>query len=163
MTTPSTIAVEVSRHIAAAPETLYDLVADLPAMSRYSPETTAVSWLDGHTEAAVGARFRGTNAIGSVRWTTKPVVTAAERGRRLAFRVPMGARSTWTYTFAPVDGGTLVTESVRTERSIPMIIKLFMRAAGVTDRNDHLQRGMTATLARLDHVARQTDPTHRKA
>jgi hypothetical protein len=148
-----TIDVEVSRVIAASPETLYDLVADVAAMSDYSPETTAVSWLDGHHTAVVSARFRGANAIGSVRWTTKPVVTAADRGRRFAFRVPSGARSTWVYRFEAVDGGTRVTESIRTERSVPTIIRLFTRLAGVTDRAEHLRAGMTTTLARLDAAA----------
>jgi uncharacterized protein YndB with AHSA1/START domain len=148
-----TIDVEVSRVIAATPETLYDLITDLPTMGAYSPETTAVSWLDGHRSATVGARFRGANAIGSVRWTTKPVVTIAERGRRFAFRVPSGARSTWAYQFEAVEHGTRVTESIHTERSNPAVIRVFMRMAGVRDRPEHLRTGMTTTLARLDAAA----------
>jgi hypothetical protein len=58
--------------------------------------------------------------VGWLRWTTTPVVTVAEPGRRFAFRVPSGAVSTWSCRLAEVPGGTEVTESVRTERSVPL-------------------------------------------
>ncbi len=66
MTGPSTVSV----FVAAPPETVYDLVADLTRMGEWSPETTEVRWLDGATQAKVGARFRGTNRNGFRRWST---------------------------------------------------------------------------------------------
>ena len=84
-----------------------------------------------------------------MRWSTKPVVTAAEPGRRFAFRVPSGAGSTWTYDLVETAGKTQVTESVRTERSVPGFVVVLMRLVGVTDRAEVLRSGMTETLARL--------------
>lgn len=149
MSQEPTLHLTVSRHIAASPEAVYDLVSDVTAVGRFSPETTGARWLGHDTSARVGARFAGRNAIGRMRWTTKPVITAADRGRQFAFRVPSGALATWTYDLHPSMGGTTVTESVRTERPQPALIRLLMRMAGVTDRGSMLQAGMSATLDRL--------------
>jgi uncharacterized protein YndB with AHSA1/START domain len=153
MNRPEPLAVTVSTVIAAAPTTVYDLISDITAMGRYSPETVAAHWLDGATEAGIGTRFAGKNAVGRMSWTTKATITAADRGHRFAFRVPTGARSTWTYALAPVDGGTSVTESMSTERAMPALIRFFIRRAGVQDRSDHLRTGMRTTLDRLAQAA----------
>ena len=142
-----------SRIIPASATTIYALISDIPQMSRYSPETVQTAWLDGATTARVGARFTGTNAIGSMRWKTKPVVTAADPGQRLSFRVPSGAISTWTYSLEPVDGGTQVIETMHTERPMPAVIRALTRLAGVRDRAEHLRAGMATTLARLCEAA----------
>ena len=161
MSNDQTLQLSVSRHIAAPPDAVYDLISDVTAIGRYSPETTGARWLGDDTVARVGARFAGHNAIGRMRWTTKPVVTVADRGRRFAFRVPSGALSTWTYDLEASQGGTTVTESVRTERAQPMIIRALMRTAGVTDRAAVLRAGMTATLDQLAAAAAQPAPaTH---
>ena len=99
------------------------------------------------------AAFKGVNAIGWMRWSTKPVVTSAERGRCFAFRVPSGALSTWTYDLTLVEGSTLVTESVRTERAMPGLVRFLVRRAGVVDRAEHLRSGMAVTLDRLADAA----------
>lgn len=149
MNRPEPLAVTVSTVIAAAPSTVYDLISDITAMGRYSPETVSAHWLDGASVAAVGARFVGKNAVNGMHWTTTATVTVADPGRRFAFHVPSGARSTWTYQLDPVDGGTAVTESISTERAIPALIRFFIRRAGVTDRTEHLRTGMQSTLDRL--------------
>jgi uncharacterized protein YndB with AHSA1/START domain len=158
----SPIAVSVSREIAAPPRHVYDLISDVPQMSRYSPETVETRWLDGATTATVGARFRGVNALGSTRWVTKPTVTAATPGRLFAFRVPSGARSTWTYQLDPTDVGTLVTESLVTERPMPAFVRFLIRRAGVQDRTEHLRGGMSTTLDRLSEaaVSAESAPAH---
>ena len=62
--------VEVSAQMAAAPEKLYDLVADLPRMGEWSPECAGGEWLGGATAARPGVRFRGKNENGRKRWQT---------------------------------------------------------------------------------------------
>lgn len=105
--------VEITMTIDAPPRELYDLVADLPQMGKYSPECIGVSWKRGGTSAVEGAHFVGRNRNGWRRWNTRGVITSAEPGRRLAFKnhflgLPM---STWTYEFKARDGGgTVVTE-----------------------------------------------------
>ncbi len=52
---------EVSIDIAAPPGAVYDLVADVTNMGRWSPETYRCEWLDGCTGPRVDARFKGWN------------------------------------------------------------------------------------------------------
>jgi uncharacterized protein YndB with AHSA1/START domain len=154
------LAVSVTRLIHAPAEVVYDLVSDVTNMGEYSPENTGAVWLDGATGPAVGARFKGTNRLGFNRWSTKPTVTAADRGRLFAFAVPGKSGATWTYTFDPVPGGVEVTESMRQDRPLPLPIRLLQRCAGVTDRAAHLRDGMTTTLDRVAAAAEHHALTH---
>jgi len=153
MSTSTPLAVSVSTVIPARPETVYDLVADVTRMGRYSPETVRTRWLGDATGPAVGARFKGTNVIGRTRWSTSPTMTAADRGVRFAFKVPGTSGPLWTYEFTPAEEGTLVTESMTQQQCSPRIIRMMRRAAGVTDRAEHLRQGMIVTLDRLSAAA----------
>lgn len=153
MTTSSPLAVSVSAVIGADPTTLYDLVSDVTRMGEWSPETVGARWLGGATAAEPGARFVGTNAIGSMRWKTRPTVVTAERGSRFAFQVPGASGPLWTYEFRVVDGGTCVTESMVQTTSSPMLIRWLRARAGVIDRREHLRQGMLVTLARVGAAA----------
>lgn len=149
--------VEISMTIDAPPRELYDLVADLPQMGRYSPECIGVSWTRGGRSAVEGARFVGKNRNGWRRWNTRGVITSAEAGRRLAFKnhflgLPM---STWTYEFtAREGGGTVVTERWE-DRQIfltrPRIVGWLV--TGVGSRGGHNGETMRATLERLRATA----------
>ena len=106
--------------IGADARTIYDQVADPTQMPRWSPENTGAPLTAGGRTLEVGEVFNGTNKRGRARWTTECVVTAADPGRQFAFdvrkigpRKPFipGGIATWTYTFEPTEGGTLVTES----------------------------------------------------
>jgi uncharacterized protein YndB with AHSA1/START domain len=157
MTKRLPLEVSVSRVIEAPPETVYDLISDVTRMGDYSPENTGAVWLDGATGPTVGARFKGTNRLGSMTWSTKPTITVADRGRLFAFEVPGRAGATWTYRFEPVGDGVRVTESMRQDRATPFPIRVLQRRAGVTDRAAHLRDAMTTTLERLATAAeRQT-------
>jgi Polyketide cyclase / dehydrase and lipid transport len=145
------LAVSVTRVIEASPEVVYDLVSDVTRMGDYSPENTGAAWLDGAAGPAVGARFKGTNRLGSNSWSTKPTITAADRGRRFEFVVPGARGATWTYTFDPVAGG--VTESMRQDRPSIFLVRFLQRRAGVTDRAANLHASMTTTLERVAAVA----------
>jgi hypothetical protein len=153
MTKPQPLEVSVSRVIEAPAEVVYDLVSDVTRMGDYSPENTGAVWLDGATSPVVGARFRGTNRLGSMTWSTKPTIIAADRGRHFAFVVPGRAATTWTYRFEPSGEGVRVTESMRQDRATPFPIRFLQRRAGVTDRAENLREAMTTTLERLATVA----------
>jgi hypothetical protein len=98
--------------ISAPPEVVWDLVADVRNMGRFSPETVACEWVDGATGPVAGARFRGRNRHRVVRWSTTP------EGREFSFRRPgPDGWTTWRYTFEPTDvGGTRLRESWEQER-----------------------------------------------
>ena len=66
----------VDRHVEAPPQVLYDLIADVTRTPELTPDIVKVEWLDGATEAAVGARFKATNKQGrGPAWSNKPVFT----------------------------------------------------------------------------------------
>jgi hypothetical protein len=141
---------EVAETIAADADTLYDLVADLTQMGRWSPEASGGWWVGGATGPALGARFHGANRSGWRRWSTSCQVTAADRGERFAFRVTFGLVpvSEWSYKFEADGGGTRVTESWVDLRSA--VLEVVSRPVmGVSDRAAHNRRNMAATLAAL--------------
>lgn len=147
------VQVTARRVIAARPDTLYALVSDVTRMGDFSPETVSAHWIDGATGPVVGARFEGSNRIGRARWSTEPVVVRAEPGHCFAFHVPGRSGALWTYTFEEVDGGTLVTEAMQQGVPSPLPVRVVQRLTGVTDRTEHLRRGIGTTLERLGKEA----------
>ena len=140
--------------ISASAQELYDLVSDVANMGRLSPECTGGKWLDGATGPAVGARFKGSNKRGIVRWSTTCTVVVAEPGKEFTFETPdSGAR--WSYRFEPDGDGTVVTESREMFRDRPAIATWFSKLLlGGTERHDQeMNDGLAATLARLKVVA----------
>ena len=99
--------------IAAPATAVYDLVTDITRMGQRSPECYGANWIDG-TPGTVGARFRGHNRIGPIKWATTCTVTTADRGREFAFSVIGGngrEQTQWRYVIKKTDGGCLLTES----------------------------------------------------
>ena len=146
--------VTVSRPIAAPPEQVWELVADVTRMGEWSPETTGCEWTGGATQPAVGARFRGSNRIGWRRWSTTCEVSACEPGRTFAFEVRTGplAVATWSYVLTPTDDGCVVEEAWIDRRG-PVIKVVGTLASGVGDRAAHNRRNMEATLDRIAAAA----------
>jgi hypothetical protein len=147
---------EVSTVVAAEPAAVYALVSDVTRTPEFSPEVTAVRWLDGATEPAVGARFEAVNTAASGRsWKNRPVVTVAEPGREFAFTrtEPFAGTIVWRYRLQPVQGGTRVTESYAVERPVSRLgwfaIERIFRG-GV--RREVLRDGMRTTLERMRAV-----------
>ena len=77
---------EVSLHIDAPPERLYDLVADVGSTPTRSQEVQACLWLEGLPPGTVGSRFRGRNRAGLIRWSRVCEVVTTKRGEEFAFR-----------------------------------------------------------------------------
>jgi uncharacterized protein YndB with AHSA1/START domain len=148
--------VAVSVHVDAPAETVYDLVADLPRMGEWSPECTSVTWRHGATAAAPGARFRGWNRRGPIRWWTDATVVEAERGRALSFEVRgLGQPvALWAYRFEPDPSGQgcTVTEEWTDRRSALYRIPTGL-IINVRDRPSHNRAGMERTLAQLKAAA----------
>ena len=98
----------VSIIIERAPEEVYDMVADVTRMGEWSPVCKACWWEEGDGPS-VGAVFAGRNETPERTWEMKNRVVAADRGKEFAWEV-QGTHARWGYTFAPVGGGTEVTE-----------------------------------------------------
>ncbi|MCV2488177.1 SRPBCC family protein [Geodermatophilus sp. YIM 151500] len=158
---------EVSAVIAAPPETVYALVADVTRTPDFSPEIASCRWLDGATGPAVGARFEAVNENrAGQRWKNRPVVTVAEPGREFAFArtEPFAGTITWRYRFDPVEGGTRVAESYVVERPVTRIGWFVIeRVFKGGNRREELRDGMRTTLARLGAAAEASRPTRSSA
>jgi uncharacterized protein YndB with AHSA1/START domain len=146
----------VTVHIDAPPERVYDLISDVTRMGEWSPECTGCAWIDGAERAAVGARFRGSNRRGWMKWSTTAEVESADPGREFTFATRSGKRiaTRWRYVLAPGDGGTDVTESfeaVYAPAPLRLVERVFMRG-----RTDELATGMRTTLERIKAAAERT-------
>jgi uncharacterized protein YndB with AHSA1/START domain len=144
--------------VEAAPERIYDLVADMPRMGEWSPECQRVEWGAGCSGPGEGATFVGHNRggpAGLMKWSRRGRVLTADRGREFAFVTEEGGHEStvWRYRFEPADGGTRVTESYEVKR-----IPAWARVVDVpTNRARELQEHMEQTLARLKQAAEVRD------
>jgi hypothetical protein len=150
---------EVETTVAAPPETVYALVADVTRTPEFSPEVVSCRWLDGATGAVAGARFEAVNTTAAGKtWRNRPVVTVADPGREFAFARTERFAGTvaWRYRFEPSSGGTRVVESYEVQRPVTrlgwFVIEKIYRA-GV--RREELRAGMQMTLERLRHAAEE--------
>jgi uncharacterized protein YndB with AHSA1/START domain len=146
--------VSVSREIAAPPERVWALIADLPRMGEWSPECTGGRWIGEPQGPEVGARFRGTNQSGRKRWSTRSQVSESAAPEVFAFDVSavgLGV-ARWHYRIEPVGAGCRVTETW-TDRRSPFMRRLGTLASGVADRAEHNRRGMDETLRRVAEAA----------
>jgi hypothetical protein len=144
--------------MAAPPERIWPLVSDVTKTGRFSPETFEAEWLDGASEPAVGARFRGhvrRNGRGPVYWTTCTVV-ACDPGREFAFSVGTAGRpvNTWRYVLEPSPGGTDVTESF--ELTDTPVLRLYWKLAGRARGKTNVN-GIRTTLERIKAAAEAGD------
>jgi polyketide cyclase/dehydrase/lipid transport protein len=104
----------VQRHsdaitIAATPEHVYDLVADLARVDELSPEVRRTEWIGEPAVPVAGARVRGHNRWRGFRWSREAVIRVADRGREFAFETVPGRgikhdATTWRYVFEPIPG-----------------------------------------------------------
>jgi len=152
---------DVTVHMDAPVERVWNLVSDVTRIGEFSPETFDAEWIDGATGPAVGARFRGhvkRNQKGPTYWT-QCKVTAAEPNKAFEFDVVMGKDrpvNTWGYRLQPTQEGTDVTEYFQLSRNIGTRIywALLGKLRGRTN-----ERNMRATLERMKAVVeRQPTP-----
>ncbi len=148
---------EVRTHIDASPERVWELVSDLERMGEWSPECYRVEWLDGASSPAVpGARFRGWNRFGWMRWSVACEVKTAEPARELSFSTIDHGREMvrWCYRLEPTDKGTNLIESFEV---------VWLSFAGrlaedflMRNRDRRREEAMRATLERIKAVVEGT-------
>jgi hypothetical protein len=140
--------------VAAPPDALYDMVSDVTRMGEWSPICKACWWDEGDS-LRVGAWFSGRNELPERVWETRSQVVAAQPGREFAFVVG-GAWVRWGYAFAPVEGGTQVTESWE---FLPAGIARFHERYGddaqaqIANRTEAARDGIPVTLAAIKKAA----------
>ncbi len=145
----------MTRQIAATPENVWSLVADVPRMTEWSPVIVRSEWVGDASGPEVGARFVGHNRQMGARWSRECAITACDPGREFAFETFFrGAPSTrWRYRFEPSGPGTLVTESYEIV-AMPMWVRTLRRVPGMIERSGRdARRGMELTLDRIGTIA----------
>ncbi len=150
--------------IASSPDEIYDLLADVSAMGRWSPVCTG-----GEYDRDDPSWFTGDNAIGDFTWQTRCLVVVAERGREFAF-VNHGIDGQqplvrWGFTLQRDEsGGTEVTQSWEVLPSYADGFAAEGDAAGdLASRLDGMkamaETGMPETLANLKAEAERAPRT----
>ena len=144
----------MTTEIAAPPDKVWSMLADLTRMHEWSPENEEATWSKGASAAAPGAEFKGINRAGKHKWATRGTVVEAVPGRVLSFRVTgMRARvALWTYRIEPTADGCSVTETWVDERN-PLTRLVGRPVSGVVDRATHNREGMEVTLRNLKAAA----------
>lgn len=140
---------EASIAIAAPPEAVWSVIADVTRVGEWSGECRGCAWVGGTDTLAPGARFRGRNRRGGLRWTRLNEVVAVDEPHEMVWRtIPSGPYPDsveWRLRLTEDAAGTLVSESFRVLR----IPRLMEWGIGVTMR---AHRDRTADLA--DDLAR---------
>lgn len=155
---------EVEIVLAVQPGAVYDLISDVTRTGEWSPECRRCKWVDGAESAKVGARFRGWNRSGLVRWSRLVEVVTADPGREFAFRTLPDRlnkdSTTWRYRLVPDDTGTRLQHSYEIHAMpkfpVSWIMKLFLRhhadmrpqIAESLERIKKLAEAETATISR---------------
>jgi uncharacterized protein YndB with AHSA1/START domain len=144
---------EVSLHIAAPVEEVWDLVSDVTRIGEFSPETFEAEWTRGSTGPEVGASFKGhvrRNGVGPTYWSPCQVTACVPNE---VFEFAVGTDGTtlnnWGYRLEPDGDGTLVTEYFRIEPNLPM--RIYWTVLGQL-RGRTNEKGMRTTLERMREV-----------
>jgi uncharacterized protein YndB with AHSA1/START domain len=146
---------QVTMHVDAPPQRVWELVSDVTQIGRFSPETFEAEWLDGATGPVVGAQFRGhvrRTGWRGVKYWVKCTVVASEPGREFTFVVgtPKNWVNKWGYRLEPSGTGTDVTESF--ELVDKKVMRLYWKLAG-KGRGRTNEDGMRRTLERVKAAA----------
>jgi uncharacterized protein YndB with AHSA1/START domain len=149
---------EESIDIDAPPERVWALITDVTQMGRWSPECYSCTWLDGAGGPTVGARFKGRNKRGLLRWATTSKVVTAEEPSHFAFEVK-DSQMRWGYRLAPSGSGTTVREYREVIGPKPLHVRVAyaLRLLG-RDPDAIVRAGMQETLARLKAGAEASQP-----
>jgi uncharacterized protein YndB with AHSA1/START domain len=156
---------EVEVRIDSTPESVYTLISDITRTGEWSPECRRCQWVDGHDAAVPGARFRGWNRSGPIRWSRLVEIVAADPGRELTFRTLPDRlnrdSTTWRYRLEPDGDGTLLTESYEIHRlprfPVSVLFRLFLR------HHADMRPQMRETLEGIKSVAESCQPTQQES
>jgi hypothetical protein len=86
-------------------------------VGEWSGECRGCAWIAPSDGASVGARFRGRNRRGGIRWTRTNEVLLADQPRQFQWKTvkagPYPDSVEWAITLDAVEGGTKVTEAFK--------------------------------------------------
>jgi uncharacterized protein YndB with AHSA1/START domain len=145
--------------VAAPPELVWDLVADVTRVGEWSPECAGATWLEEPGRPQTGARFTGHNRFpDGFEYEVTCVVTEADRPRAFAWAVLDDSgdlarpSSSWRYRIDPLPGGGSRVRQRFTHGPGASYLRVIVAeapdlAAGIiAARRDELRANMSATL-----------------
>ncbi len=104
----------VQADVQSTPAQVWQVLTDVTRIGEWSHECRTAQWLGGADQAAVGARFRGTNKARFARWSRPCTISVLDSARRFTYRTNgglMGDATEWTFTLEPTDRGCRITQS----------------------------------------------------
>lgn len=141
-------------------DAVWNVVTDVTRVGDWSHECRRVEWLDGATNAAPGARFRGTNKAGPWTWSRINEVLVVDEPRTFEWRTVPTRRfpdsSEWRIELEPVAGGTRITQSFQVVRTPPVLATLY---AIVVPTHRDRSTGLTDDLRRIGELAAEDAQT----
>lgn len=140
--------------IAAPPERVWALLADVRRMPDWSPTVASTRLRNGFERVEVGAEFTNLNTEGDLEWKTRGTIVRYEPERELAFRI-VDNWVVWSFELEQVSEGTLLTERRLTPDGIsPESLQLTDAYLGGQEPfTAGLRAGMVETLRRLKAAA----------
>jgi uncharacterized protein YndB with AHSA1/START domain len=158
--------------VAARPELVWDLVADVTRVGGWSPECIRAAWLAEPGGPQPGARFTGRNRFpDGLEYEVTCMVTEADRPRVFAWVVlddsgdPACPSSLWRYRIDPIPGGGSRIRQRFTHGPGASFLRAVAaqapdRAAEIiAARRDRLRANMSATLRAMKAVAESSHAT----
>lgn len=140
--------------VAASPEAVWEVVADITRVGEWSHECVECSLLDGATRVEPGVRFRGRNRQGLFRWGRQCEVVSSDAPELVWRTVPtrLSPDSTvWRIRVTPADdGGTRIEQSFEVVRA-PKILEVVY--ATILPAHRDREAALTADLERLGALA----------
>jgi len=158
--------------VAAQPELVWDLVADITRVGGWSPECIRAAWVGEPGRAQSGARFTGHNRFpNGFEYEVTCVVTEADRPRAFAWVVlddsgdPARPSSLWRYRIDPLPGGgSRVRQRFTHGPGTSFLREVAAEAPDqaaeiIAARRDGLQANMRATLRAMKAAAESSHAT----
>lgn len=99
----------------APPEGVWEVISDVTRVGQWSGECRKCEWVGASSEPIAGARFKGVNRRGWVRWSTQNQIDAAQKPTRFEWHTVSPAfyrdSTAWEISLSPTTNGTEVTLS----------------------------------------------------
>jgi hypothetical protein len=138
----------------ASAEAVWRIVADVARVGEWSHECIGARWVGGGDRAAVGARFRGRNRSGIIRWSRSCAFTVVDHPRELVWitggLLGLGDRTEWRVVLEPVEGGTRIVQTYDVVHAAPGIDRFY--GTFVKAHRDR-REALTGDLQRLAALA----------
>ena len=141
--------------VAADIDDVWEVVRDVTRVGEWSHECVGASWRGGSAEAVPGARFRGRNRAGILRWGRVCEIVSAEPYELVWRTVPTAMSpdsSEWRISLDTIDGGTRISQQFRVLRAPKVLSTVY---ALVIPAHRDRTTALMEDLRRLGGVARQ--------